>query len=211
LLDVLELSHPNVEEAKDFLDWPHKDRGTTKPLGVPKPTSVVALVATPQGYKVHDPHVEYMMALANSLPKGTELPLQTTCSRQAEEFSRLVRNLRQQFLPLCEFHYCSILQGTLETQFPALTVDDRAYVVIGRKNDQNKQLFVVSVASLRVNDQFDLTRWSCVLFWSEFKNSKGKDSTDMDLDDPSVTSPTPATRPPSRLRHQNLRMCCSTN
>ena len=49
LLDVLELSHPNVEEAKDFLDWPHKDRGTTKPLGVPKPTSVVALVATPQG------------------------------------------------------------------------------------------------------------------------------------------------------------------
>jgi hypothetical protein len=100
LLDVLELSHPNVEEAKDLLDWSHKDRGTTKPVGVPKPTSVAALVATPQGYKVHDPHVEYMMARANSLPKGTELPLQTTYSRQAEEFSRLVRHLRQKFSPL---------------------------------------------------------------------------------------------------------------
>jgi hypothetical protein len=90
--------------------------------------------------------MKYMMALINSLPKGTELPLQTTFSLQAQELGTLVRHLRQKFLPLCEFHYCSILRGTLGTQFPALTVDDPAYVVMWKKNDQPKQLFIVSVA-----------------------------------------------------------------
>jgi len=77
-----------------------------------------------------------------------------------------VRHLRQKFLPLCEFHYCNILRGTLGSQLPALTVDDPAYVVMWKKNDQTKQLSIVSVASLRVNDQFDITKWSYVLFRS---------------------------------------------
>jgi len=117
---------------------------------------VAALAATPQGYKVHDPHAKYMMALINSLPKGTELPLHTTYSRQAEELGRLVRHLRQKFLPPCECHYCSILRGTLGSKLPALIVDDPAYVVMWKKNDQTKQLFIVLVASLRVYDKMVL-------------------------------------------------------
>jgi len=66
------------------------------------------------------------------------------------------------------------MRGTLGTQLPALTVDDPAYVVMWKKNDQAKQLFIVSLASLRVSDQFDVTKWSYVLFWSEVKHSKDK-------------------------------------
>ena len=198
LVDRLDLASPNVDEAKDLLQWTTKDHQYIRPIEVPKLETVAAFAATPRGYKVHDPHVKYMMALINSLPKGKELPLHTTYSRQAEELGRLVRPLRQRFLPLCEFHYCNILRGTLGTQFPALTVDDPAYVVMWKKNGQAKQLFIVSVASLRVNDQFDVTKWSYVLFWSEFKHSKDKDSTDMDLDDPNTTSTAPDQGPPSR-------------
>jgi len=198
LVDILDLAQPSVKETKDLLQWSTMQQQDTRPMGVPRLETVDAFAATPQGYKVHDPHVKYVMALVNSLPKGTELPLHTTYSRQAEELGRLVRHLRQKFLPLCEFHYCSILRGTLGTQFPALTVDDPAYVVMWKKNDHAKQLFIVSVASLRVNDQFDVTKWSYVLFWSEFKHSKDKDSTDMDLDDPTTTNTTPDPRPPSR-------------
>jgi len=133
--------------------------------------------------EVHD-------ALVNSLPKGTELPLHTTYSCQAEELGRLTRHLHQKVLRLCEFHYCSILRGTLGTQFPALTVDDPAYVVMWKKNDQAKQLLIVSVASLRVNDEFDVTKWSYGLVWNEFRHSKDKDSTDVDLGDPNNTNAT---------------------
>ena len=87
-------------------------------------------------------------------------------------------------------HYCSIRGGTLGTQFPALTVDDPAYVVMWKKNDLAKQLLIVSVASLRVNDEFDVTKWSYGLVWNEFRHSKGKDSTDVDLGDPNNTNAT---------------------
>jgi hypothetical protein len=105
LVDILDLAHPSVKEARDLLQWTTKDHQDIRPIGVPKLETLAAFAATPQGYKVHDPHVKYMMALINSLPKGTELPLHATYSRQAEELGRLVRHLRQKLMPLCEFHY----------------------------------------------------------------------------------------------------------
>ena len=95
LVDILDLAYPSVKEARDLLQWTTKDHQDIRPIGVPKLETVAAFAATPHGYKVHDPHAKYMMALINSLPRGTELPLHTTYSRQAEELGRLVRHLRQ--------------------------------------------------------------------------------------------------------------------
>jgi len=103
-VDILDLAKPSVTEARDLLQWTTRNHQDIRPIGVPKLETVAAFAATPHGYKVHDPHVKYMMALINSLPKGMELPLHTTYSRQAEELGRLVLHLRPQFLPLCEFH-----------------------------------------------------------------------------------------------------------
>ena len=60
--DILELALPDVKETRDLLSWCNLTQESIKPMGIPQLDTVAALAATPHGYKVHDPHVKYMMA-----------------------------------------------------------------------------------------------------------------------------------------------------
>ena len=63
LVDILDLASPSVKETRDLLQWATKGHQDIRPIGVPKLETVAAFAATSHGYKVHDPHVKYMMAL----------------------------------------------------------------------------------------------------------------------------------------------------
>ena len=61
LVGILDLARLNVRETRDLLQWSTLQQQGIRPIGVPKLETVAAFAATPHVYKVHHPHVKYMM------------------------------------------------------------------------------------------------------------------------------------------------------
>jgi hypothetical protein len=108
---------------------------------------VTALNSLPVSVKpvpVYDASIKGMMVTINSMPRNSELYLRVTDTRMSRYLLPLTKKLREIDLPNQRFGKCSVLRGNLGTHTPVPLAGDgeNAYVVMWRKNDTVKQVYM---------------------------------------------------------------------
>ena len=118
---------------------------------------------------VSDPVVKKLIVKVNSMPSNTEILLHTEpWTPYIDDLGKMTIHLRKLYLPHHVFGKCSILRGTFGSAFSARDRSDLAFVIMWRKHDETKQLYVVSMPSMYTfPSSFEPRKWSMVLFWQE--------------------------------------------
>ena len=192
LVDIIETEADNQDvllALRNDLD----SQDISEPLlGLSQQSESFAMVSYALAVPVKDYQVMELIAWANSLPNHTEIVVQGDDNTVSKRVFKLLRHVRQHFLPLQKFTGCSVLRGTFGSQAPTNQQDEDSYCVMWKKKEP--RLVYVTQVSTTHEASFEPRLWTIVLFWGQSSASRpdipnpvphrvGGDDPDQPMDD----------------------------
>ena len=170
LTDILETDADDKISLTAFKTYLDQHEHVEPLPGLDQRANSFAMVSTALAVPVKDHQVMELISWANSLPKHSEVVVQGEDDTVSKRVFKLLKHLRQHYLPLQNFMGCSVLRGTLGSRAPTNEQDEDSYCVMWKKREP-RQVYVTQVSTVH-ESSFDPTIWTIVLFWGQSRYSR---------------------------------------